>query len=157
MSEKSGKQSTVLVPVDFSPDAEAALIKACELAECMKAVVKVLHVVHDPGDMPGYYSSLAKKKHLVRIEDSAQEMLDEFVKNVAKQHPGLKCLKKAEKILIVGIPVTRILQVAERDAPEMIVMGSKGRTGLKHYMLGSKAEQVVRLSDTPVLIVKAPK
>ena len=157
MSDKSAKQSVVLVPVDFSADAEAALVKACELAECMKAGVKVLHVVHDPGDMPGYYSTIAKKKYLVRIEDTAQEMLDEFVKGVAKKHPEVKYLKKAEKSMVVGIPVTRILQVAEKEGAEMIVMGSKGRTGLKHYMLGSKAEQVVRLSNIPVLIVKAPK
>ena len=157
MSEKSGKQSVILVPVDFSPDAEAALVKACELADCMKASIKVLHVVHDPGDMPGYYSTIAKKKYLVRIEDTAQEMMDEFVKNVAKKNPDIKCLKKAEKVMVVGIPVTRILQVADKENTDMIVMGSKGRTGLTHYMLGSKAEQVVRLANAPVLIVKAPK
>ena len=157
MSEKSGKHPVFLVPVDFSADAEEALIKACQLADCIKANVKVLHVVHDPGDMPGYYATIAKKKYLGRIEDTAQEMLDEFVKGVVKKNPDVKHLKKVEKILVVGIPVTRILQVAEKTNAEMIVMGSKGRTGLKHYMLGSKSEQVVRLANVPVLIVKTPK
>ena len=157
MSEKSGKHPVILVPVDFSADSEEALVKACELAECKKANVKVRHVVHDPGDMPGYYSTIAKKKYLVRIEDTAQEMLDEFVKGVVKKNPEVKYLNKIEKMMVVGIPVTRILQVAEKANAEMIVMGSKGRTGLKHYMLGSKSEQVVRLANVPVLIVKTPK
>ena len=61
------------------------------------------------------------------------------------------------QLLVVGLPVTRILETAEKIEARMIVMGSQGRTGLKHIMLGSKAEQVVNLSPIPVTIVKAKK
>ncbi len=60
-------------------------------------------------------------------------------------------------MMVKGIPVTRILQVREKINASMVVMGSLGRTGLKHMLLGSKAEQVVRQSPVTVAIVKAEK
>ena len=73
MSDKQSKRP-ILVPVDFSKHSEAALWEACELSESMGAPLVVLHVVHDPGDMPGYYTRVSKKKHLTRIEDAAAKM-----------------------------------------------------------------------------------
>jgi len=156
MSGKSSKQS-ILVPVDFSAFSEAALLKACEMANCMNIPVVVLHVVHDPSELPGYYGKMTKKKHLVRMEDVAREMLDEFMEMMIKAHPKLKRLAEAESMLVVGLPVGRILEVAESVNAAMIVMGCQGRTGLKYMMLGSKAEQVVRLSPVSVTIIKIKK
>lgn len=153
MSDKPKKQA-ILVPIDFSAYSEAALLKACELANCMKLPIVVLHVVHDPSEMPGYYARMTKKKHLVRMEDVAKEMFDEFMEKMVKSHPKLACLKKAESMLVIGLPVGRILEIAESVNATMIVMGSQGHTGLKHIFLGSKAEQVVRLSPISVTIVK---
>ncbi len=147
----------ILVPVDFSSHSELALLKGCELAECMKLPVIVLHVVHDPADMPGYYMNLTEKKHLVRMEDAASEMFEGFINATMKRHPKVKTLKKIETMLVVGLPVTRILQVVEKTGASMVVMGSQGRTGLKHMMLGSKAEQIIRLCPVPVTIVKSGK
>ena len=154
MAEKEIK-NPILVPVDFSPHSEAALLEGCELAGCMNLPIIVLHVVHDPAEMPGYYQNLTKKKHLIRMEDAAQEMLSEFIDAVINRHPKVRMLKKIEPILVIGLPVTRILQVAEKTGASMVVMGSQGRTGLKHMMLGSKAEQVVQLCPVPVTIVKS--
>ena len=58
---------------------------------------------------------------------------------------------------MVGLPVTRILEVATKTEAQMIVMGSQGRTGLSHLLLGSKAEKVAQLAPIPVTIVKTPK
>ncbi len=151
---KESSRGPILVPVDFSPHSEAALRHACLLADCMKLPLIILHVVHDPAEMPGYYSRMAKKKHLLRMEDVALEMLHDFVAGMIKLYPELKPLKKADIMLVVGLPVTRILQVAEKTDASMVVMGSQGRTGLKHMLLGSKAEQVVQLCPLPVTIVK---
>ena len=142
--------------MDFSENSVAALLKACELAECTKQPVLILHVVHDPAEMPGYYARITKKKKLVRIEDLAQEAFDEFLRNTIEQHPNVKLLQKAETMLVIGLPVTRILEVAKKVKASMVVMGSQGRTGMQHVLLGSKAEQVVRLCPVPVTIVKAP-
>jgi nucleotide-binding universal stress UspA family protein len=145
----------LLVPVDFSEHSEAALREACKLSEGLAAPLVVLHVVHDPGDMPGYYTKVTKKKHLMRIEDAAAKMFEAFLKSAAKKNPDCKKLKNVETILVTGLPVTRILEVAKKIEARMVVMGSQGRTGFQHMMLGSKAERVVQLCPVPVTIVKA--
>jgi len=155
MTAKSSKLA-ILVPVDFSAHSASALLKACELAECAKQQIIVLHVVHDPGEMPGYYAKgMKKKKLLVRIEDAAKDMLEEFIADLQKKNPDVPMLKKIETMLVVGIPVTRILQVIEKKSPSMVVMGSQGRTGLSHLLMGSKAEHLVRMCPVPITIVKA--
>lgn len=151
------KHRPLLVPVDFSAYSEAALLCATELAELIGAPLTVLHVVHDLGEAPGYYAVKGRKKQLRRLEDVAAEMLDEFMLKVRKAHPGRPALENAETLLVLGLPVNRILETAEKIKARMIIMGSQGRTGLKHIMLGSKAEQVVNLSPIPVTIVKAKK
>ena len=153
-AKKSNKP--ILVPVDFSAHSKAALLKACELAGCTNDPVLVLHVIHDPADMPGYYGQVTKKKKLLRIEDLARESFDDFMQTVIKENPDVKLLKKVEKMLVVGLPVNRIIEVAKKRDASMVVMGSQGRTGIQHLMLGSKAEQVTRLCQAPVLIVKKP-
>jgi nucleotide-binding universal stress UspA family protein len=145
----------ILVPVDFSPHSTAALLEAAKLAECTGQPLLILHVIHDPAEMPGYYGQVAKKKKLMRIEDLARESFDRYLSQVRRANPDVKPMAKCEELLVVGLPVTRILDVIERSGATMVVMGSQGRTGLDHLMLGSKAEQVVRLSPVPVLIVKA--
>lgn len=147
----------VLVPVDFSAHSRAALLFACELANTLPATVMVLHVVHDPGDMPGYYSKLIKKKRVGRIQDTAAQVFQEFMEAVVESRPDLDCLQKAEPLMVVGLPVTRILEVIDAVEPFMVVVGSKGRTGLKHVLIGSKASQIVQLCPVPVTVVKAKK
>jgi nucleotide-binding universal stress UspA family protein len=145
----------ILVPVDFSGTSEAALLQAAELSKCLNRVLLVLHVVHDPSSMPGYYSRALKKKQLSRIEDGAAIMLEEFAHAVVKRHPDIKTLTELKTMLVKGLPSSRILEVAEQADASMIVIGSKGLTGLKHLLIGSVAEQVVHLSRIPVLVVKS--
>lgn len=145
----------ILVPVDFSAPSEAALLCALELGRCLQRSVMVLHVIHDPGSMPGYYSRALKKKQLARIEDGAAEMLDEFLKRVAKAHADLLKRKQLESMLVSGLPSSRILEVADKIGASMIVMGSMGLTGWKHLLIGSVAEQVVHLASMPVTVVKS--
>lgn len=148
------KGQPILVPVDFSVYSEAALLCAADLADMIDEPLIVLHVVHDPGEAPGYYAVKGRKKQLHRLEDVASEMLQEFMEAVIKKHPDNMALKTAQTELVTGLPVNRILEVAEKNHARMIVMGSQGRTGLSHVLLGSKAEQVVHLSPIPVTIVK---
>lgn len=146
----------ILAPVDFSDHSEAALIQAAEFAEMMPATLIVLHVVHDPGEMPGYYSKLIKKKKVTRIQDIAAEAFDEFMDRAGEENPGLDCLRTADRLMVTGLPVTRILEFVKYLDPIMVVMGSQGRTGLKHLVIGSKAAQIVQLCPVPVTIVKKP-
>jgi nucleotide-binding universal stress UspA family protein len=144
----------IVVPVDFSDCSRAALLQASQLSACTGQPIIVLHVVHDPAEMPGYYSRITKKKKVAHIQDLAQEAFDRFISETLEQYPNVERLQHAETRLVIGLPVSRILEVIDNTGASMVVMGSQGRTGIQHIMLGSKAEQIVRLSPVPVLIVK---
>lgn len=150
----AGGDGPILVAVDFSADAEAALLWACQYAACSDAGLVVLHVIHDPAEAPGYYRQ--SDADLLRpMEEVATEMMDKFLKKIETQNPDLTAIKDAGRSLVKGIPATRILEVAEAMGARLIVMGSRGRTGLPHLLLGSKAERVAQMSPIPVTIVKA--
>ena len=151
------KSKPILVPVDFSPGSETALVNAAELAEKLDSGLVILHIVHDLNEAPGYYSVKGRGNQIRRMEDVAAEMLEEFFRKMKKKYSGLTALEQATTMLVVGLPVNRILESAEKINARMIVMGSQGRTGLARAMLGSNAEQVVRLASLPVMIVKDKK
>ena len=151
--KKKTKARPILVAVDFSPFSEAALLWAARTARCFEAPLVALHVVHDPASAPGYTQHVKKRKrHLKRIAEAADEMMSGFLKEMTARHP--KLLADLDHRLVVGLPITRILEVAEEIDAQLIVMGSRGRTGLPHLLLGSKAEKVAQLSPVPVTIVK---
>ena len=143
----------VLVAVDFSPDSESAFAWALEAAVAFGNPLLVLHVVHVPADDPGYYVSteLAVEEH----EQAAQKLLDEFVERMLAKHPQLEAFEGFESRTVVGLPVTRILEVASDVGARLIVMGGRGRTGLADVLLGSKVENVARLARVPVVIVRS--
>jgi len=153
--QNENQQGGVLVAVDFSSHSVDAVLFAANLADCMNIPMTILHAIHDPGEMPGYYASLIKKKRLMTLEDMASEIMDEFIDNLIAKYPEYKSIAQATKKLVTGLPVTRIIEIIEMTRPYLVVMGSQGRSGLQHLMLGSKAEQVLRLSPVPVTIVKS--
>ena len=155
MAKKKNK-NRLLVPVDFTTFSEEALLFASELAEKLGAKLLVLHVIHDPLEAPGFYAHKGKMKKFLRsMEEAAEEMMDEFLKKMRNIHLEQAPIKKAIPLLVVGTPVTRIVEIAEKKQARMIIIGSHGRTGLSHLLVGSKAEQVVRLSPIPVTVVKS--
>ena len=145
----------IIIAVDFSDDSRAALEWGLEEAALRKAPATILHVIHDPGETPGYYHK-KKKKIMVPLTEAAEQLFDEYIEACRGEIPILKSMDDlaVKRKLARGIPVRRILEFAEKWDARMIVMGSRGQTGLKHLLLGSKAEQVVQLSPVPVVIVK---
>ena len=157
MAKKTDKD-ILLVAVDFSPYSEQALCFAGRLAEKLKAQLLVLHVIHDPAEAPGFYAQKGKKKKFLKsMEEAAEEMMEEFLLKMRQAHPDIMPIKKAKALLVVGTPVTRIVEVAEKKQVDMIIMGSHGRTGLAHLLVGSKVQRVVQLSPIPVTVVKVPQ
>ena len=157
MAKKVDKD-VLLVAIDFSPYSEQALCFAGRLAEKLKAQLIVLHVIHDPAEAPGFYAQKGKKKKFLKsMEEAAEEMMEEFLEKMRKAHPNQVPIHKAKPLLVVGTPVTRIVEVAEKEQVNMIIMGSHGRTGLAHLLVGSKVQRVVQLSPIPVTVVKNPQ
>lgn len=145
---------TILVPVDFSDHSAAALYHAAEFAEMLPAALVVLHVIHEPGEMPGYYSSLIQEHHSPRIQDAAEEAFRGFMERAMASRPDSMPLQEATILMVFGLPVTRILEIVGELEPVMVVVGSQGRTGLDHMIIGSKAGQIAQLCPVPVTIVK---
>jgi nucleotide-binding universal stress UspA family protein len=142
----------ILVAVDFSRGSEAALAWAVDAAIAFEAPLIVLHVVHDPAEAPGYY--VPRDGRLEEIERVAQDMMEEFVRDARKRLPRFEDVHRVETEVVVGLPVTRILEVAKRRGARLIAMGAQGRTALGDVLLGSKVERVTRLSPIPVTVVK---
>ena len=118
----------------------------------------VLHVIHDPAKAPGFYAQKGKKKkYLQSTEDAAGEMMEEFLLNMRKAYSDKVPIKKAKALLVVGTPVTRIVEVAEKKQVKMIIIGSHGPTGLANLMLGSEAQRVIQLLTVPITVVKIPR
>ncbi len=146
----------ILVAVDFSSHSAAALAWAARLARDRSVPLLVLHVVHDPASAPGYYIQQSEPE-LRRLEERAADLLNEFMAEQHKVCPELAQLSELQTMLAVGLPATRILEVAQKVRASQIVVGSQGRTGLSQLMLGSKAQRVAQLAPIPVTIVKAPE
>ncbi len=153
--DRGPQEPPILAPIDFSSSTEAVLLWATDAARRYRAQLLVLHVVHDLAAAPGYYRS--KKGRLRRLEESASDMMKDCMKHFDKKHPELEIGKLATTELVIGLPVNRILEMAEKSRARQIVIGSQGRTGLPHLLLGSKAERVAQLARVPVTIVKAAK
>ena len=149
------RSGPILVPVDFSADSIAALEWAAETSRCLGAPLVLVHVLHDPYDAPGLYAPDATEAGAKPMLEVAQAMTAEFVERMRREHPDLPEFEKLETRVLVGLPATRIVELAELLDARLIVMGSRGRTGLQHLLVGSKAERVVQLAPMPVTIVKA--
>ena len=84
------------------------------------------------------------------IEEPNREELKRMLAEVVPADPGVPY----EHRLMIGSPATAIVEMAEREKVELIVMPTHGRTGLMRLLMGSVAEEVVRKAKCPVLTVK---
>jgi nucleotide-binding universal stress UspA family protein len=151
----SRKSAPVLVAVDFSKDSEAALAWAGEYARLAATELLILHVAHDPAASPGFYRQMSDD-WLRPMVEVAEQMMTEFVAAMRAAHPALEAVQSAATRLVSGLPAGRIVEVADQIGAPLIVVGSRGRTGLPHILLGSVAERVAQTATVPVVIVKRP-
>ncbi len=147
------QQGPILVAADFSENSMKAVKWAIDLATAINATVVLIHIVHDRAEGPGYYKH-EKIDAMRPMEDVAEKMMQQFMEKLTEKHSSCEAFKNLETRIVTGLPVSRILETAENIDAKLIVMGSQGLTGLKHLLIGSKAEQVVRLANIPVTIVK---
>ena len=146
------KVERILVPVDYSTCSRAALRTAVELAQKFNAALDVVHV----WDRPSYVTDVVMTttepvsgKSLIRmIQENAQRDLDEFL-----QTSELPSGTSVAGRLLSGDPASALLHELRGRAHDLVVVGTHGRTGLSHVLLGSVAEKLVRLSPVPVLTV----
>jgi nucleotide-binding universal stress UspA family protein len=141
------KIKKILVPVDFSAHAKKAQSVALEFAKAFGAEVQLLHAYSLPVTVIGPYDYQIPASMLAELRESAARRLDQEVKALAGSGVPVTGL------ITEGIPTQAIVEAAERLGADLIVMGTRGLTGLKHVVLGSVAERTIRHARCPVLTV----
>lgn len=141
----------ILHPTDFSDSSNEALKHACYLATQFCADLHLLHVISDSGLIqppiagflpPGFYEQRNQfaNEELAGLPQKVMNFSGSVVRNVCE-----------------GTPFVEIIRYSKENAIDMIVMGTHGYAGLKHLILGSVAENVVRHAPCPVLTVHPEK
>ena len=145
---------TVLVPVDFSSCSRASLQYAINFTSLINASILVLHVAHETVGESGSYRKNDDGNSVRPIEMIAADMLDEFIDGVKKDLTSTQEVISERRMVVGGLPASRILEVAEGENATCIIMGTQGRKGLSRLSLGSVAEKVVQDSRIPVTVIK---
>jgi nucleotide-binding universal stress UspA family protein len=142
---------TILVPSDFSECSEAAFRYGLELARRFDARVHLLHVVQDPLTQPWAAEGLSAP--LFEVVDKWQAEAKERLRASVPAADAHRVTVAAS----VAWPYAEILRYAIENDVDLIVMGTHGRGGVSHMLLGSIAEKVVRRAPCPVLTVRHPQ
>ena len=142
---------TIVCAVDYSDYSEYALRYAIGLAKTFDAELKLLHVIELPF-LPTY--SLAGVPDLSmpveQIEKGAQQRMHELLENWRPKWG------KIEGVVRTGTAFLEIINFARAEEADLIVVGTHGRSGLRHIIMGSVAEKIVRKAPCPVLSVRHP-
>ncbi len=140
----------ILVPVDFSRHSEIARNYGCDFAEKFGAELHLLTVVQEMiGDMDAFYAVPGNYAQEVRAE--SERRLATFL------DPKWSNGKNISRYAVSGVPFLEIVRYARENAIDLIVMGTHGRGAVKHILMGSVAERVVRTAPCPVLTVRHPE
>jgi universal stress protein A len=132
----------ILAPTDFSDLSARGVRYACQLAKAVGAEVTIFHVIVDE-------SGINKRE----MEEHKQR-LDEFV---AKNVDDVGANLRIRKVVDAGQPYGAIVDCAENERIDLIVMSSHGRSGLSRMLIGSVTDKVLRAASCPVLVVPLEK
>jgi universal stress protein A len=150
----------ILFCADFSENSEPARELAVDYAKAFGAQLLIVHVI-DSNSFPDYvdwvgeehsadWTDEALKQILKRTQEHAKDRLESLESECAK---GVEQVKTCCRI---GLPSKEIAALAAEESVDLIVMGTHGRTGVKHLVMGSIARSVLKTAHRPVLIVEAP-
>lgn len=140
------KLKTILFPSDFSHCGDEALAFATTLARDSKAKLLIVHVEEPPiayGGESMYYGP----------PEPSREDLQELLNKIVPSDPNVLC----EHHLLYGEPAHQVVEFANKQSVDLIVIGTHGRTGLFRVLMGSVAQSIVRHATCPVITVKHPK
>lgn len=140
----------ILMPTDFSDTSDAALDFAKVIAETFKASLHLLHVFEDPFVTGAFaaetYAPMPPATRAALLEDATARLKARLpVADRARFHGTTD--------IVSGIGAPAIVEYARDHDFDLIVMGTHGRTGMAHLLMGSVAERVVRTAHCPVLTV----
>jgi nucleotide-binding universal stress UspA family protein len=138
----------ILVPLDFSRHADSVLEWAAHLAEEHQSRLLLLHAYHLPVEFQQLEGAYLPQDFWASVKTEAEQNLKRYAEPLRAK--GLA----VDVIVREGYPATVIEQEAVDQRADLIVIGTRGLSGLKHLLLGSIAERVVQKAPCPVLTVK---
>ncbi len=141
----------ILCPVDYSVYSEKALQYAIEFAGKYGAKLFLIHVldirVYDINDPDLYNVNIVDAETISKLKERLLKCVTEDTKGRVS----------VEAIVLQGVPFAEIIKASKEYDIDLIVLGTHGRTGLSHAIMGSVAEKVVRKAPCPVLTVRHPE
>ena len=141
------RYAKILCPVDFSEASHEALVAAADLARTHESLLTLVHVYELS---PFAFPEIALRPEIV---DDLIKTSVTSLNRWAKEAEGLGA-RRVETTSLEGIPWNAIVKLAREGQADLVVMSTHGRTGLRHALVGSVAERVVRHAPCPVLVVR---
>ena len=155
------KLNRVLTATDLSKQSGFALEWAAYLAQCMKADLVLLHVIsEEEGKIieevigEGAVVQIPKGIRQNVVEDRQRKLREQYDMVVSRE---IKASLRMEELIRIGVPFLEIIRAAKEKDVDLIVLGTHGRSGLSHVLIGSVAEKVVHHAHCGVLTVKHPQ
>jgi universal stress protein A len=139
-----------LVPIDFSESANQALEYAINLAGKLDAHLTLLHVIQS---VPLGGVDMGVALPYTYLQDLEVEITQSMEACLARVTAASL---EGDIVVVHGVPFHEVVETAKTQKVDLIVMGTHGRSGLQHVLLGSVAEKVVRLAPCPVLVARQP-
>jgi universal stress protein A len=140
----------ILVPLDFAPHSGQAIQRACDVALHYDAAITLVHV-HEPIDYA------LPEGYVLYTPDQLARMNAEFENRLLAAQRDVTALgvSRVDFRLLHGPAAIEVVELARTGDFDLIVMGTHGRTGIRHVLMGSVAERVLRTAPCPVLTVKS--
>lgn len=146
----------ILFPTDFSTCSKGAKLAAHDLARRFESELHVLHVVPDPAiELPEFMMGLSFPSYVANIGPNRRMLREKALNHLESEIPD--SWKNKHRVALdvrIGHASTEITKYASENEIDLIVIGSHGRTGMSHALLGSVAESTVRNAPCPVLTIR---
>jgi len=141
----------ILVPTDFSEFSRPALDHGCAIAARFSAQLHLLHVVPDPAMLVPEAAAFSVESMQAQTDAMVREALEALSHLPADEWDDGQPIVREVR---VGTAFLEIIEYAREKEIDLIVIGTHGRSGLMHVLMGSVAERIVRKAPCPVLTVK---
>lgn len=138
----------IVCPVDFSEFTDEIISYALSIAKKFEAEVHLLHVIPTLNYFTPYESFLTPENLISMERNIENEIEKDFQKIIKKVDMPVK------KVIKTGVTFVEIIDYIKAENMDLVVMGTHGRSGIEHILMGSVAEKVVRKAPCPVLTVR---
>jgi nucleotide-binding universal stress UspA family protein len=146
------KVDKILFPCDLTDNSSKILPYVLSVAEKFNSQIWLLHVVQD---LQKWGNVFIPHSSTEVYQKEAMEGAEKAMNRVCEE--DLKGCPNFKRMIVSGDPASKILETIEAEGIDLVVMGTHGRKGLEHAIFGSVAENVVKKSPVPVLVINPYK